>query len=39
MIFAFLQQDGVIKLDVLRLVRGKHGVQVEEDVREVIAGI
>ena len=37
-IFAFLQQDGVIKLDVLRLVRGKHGVQVEEDVREVIAG-
>ena len=37
-IFAFLQQDGAIRLDVLRLVRGKHGVRVEEEVREVIVG-
>lgn len=37
-IFAFLQQDGAIKLDVIRLVRGKNGVRVEEDVQEVIVG-
>lgn len=37
-IFAFLQQDGAMKLDVVRLVRGKSGVRVEE-VQEVIAGI
>ena len=36
-IFAFLQQDGAMKLDVVRLVRGKSGVRVEE-VQEVIAG-
>ena len=37
-IFAFLQQDGVMKLDVIRLVRGKNGMRVEEVVQEVIAG-
>ena len=28
-IFAFLQQDGAMKLDVVRLVRGKSGVRVD----------
>ena len=37
-IFAFLQQDGVMNVDVFRLVGGKNGMRVKEVVQEVIAG-